>query len=534
MLVPAVQVLRAVNTMFSGVSFNDDLMRKLFCADPRLFRTHLQAHVKTMAPHGFLPAALGALAARDFRLLLREPDWLAVQFEMLRTFFAPHGDAPAVIMRMTKSLRACLPAMVQHGPLDTKPVTARKNAMSCLHKAFLAGPTHVLSWTRQGLKQHLRMLVAIGLFDDAAHARQGCMLRPELLKSRQLSWFLRRKAAVLTAGGSMDDVLAACCVGGNQEAAYPCLLLWKQLGCAAACSTSANVTCTASSSAQPSICAVKRSVASSQHFVTDVLYAPLCICVYMLQNGLQGQSKSQGLVIRASHRLLRISFTGAVMNINMDAHPRTSAPSVFPCKCRGEFPLHHCFHSQQRVTSVARHGTSDKGAWFTERLATAEGQAELHAFVQRIERRLKSGMGRSACAPDPRCVLPNTLVERLMACRAHVAPATLRLSRPGVHRLRSLMHVLGAEQVQSADDLERKVALLLEHGLRTDRPAAQKFAASSPLRSFTVADYQHRIELLRMYGCPLDKVTVTLFRRGLATRMLPLLAFLDKHACDLP
>ena len=242
MLVPAVQVLRAVNFLFSGLFINDDLVRKLFCADPRLFRTHLQAHVKTMAPHGFKPAALGALAARDFRVLLREPEWLAVQFEMLRTFFAPHGDAPGVIIRMTKGLRACLPAMVQDGALDTEAVTARKVAISCLHKAVLAGPMQVPSWTRQGLKQHMRMLVAIGLFDDANHARQGCMLRPKLLRGSQLSWFLQRKAAVLTAGGSMDDVLAACCVDGNKEAAYTCLLLWKQSGCVAAC-TFANLTC---------------------------------------------------------------------------------------------------------------------------------------------------------------------------------------------------------------------------------------------------------------------------------------------------
>ena len=96
------------------------------------------------------------------------------------------------------------------------------------------------------------------------------------------------------------------------------------------------------------------------------------------------------------------------------------------------------------------------------------------------------------------------------------------------------MHVHDAEQVQPADDLERKVALLQEHGLRTDRPAAQKFAAAAHLRSLTVADYQHRIELLRMYGCPPDKVTVHTFRSGTTTKMLPLLAFLGKHACDPP
>ena len=59
----------------------------------------------------------------------------------------------------------------------------------------------------------MRTLVAAGLFHSDAEAQSECMLRPKLLMSRQLRWYVERKAAVLEAGGSMDDVLAACCHG---------------------------------------------------------------------------------------------------------------------------------------------------------------------------------------------------------------------------------------------------------------------------------------------------------------------------------
>ena len=88
-----------------------------------------------------------------------------------------------------------------------------------------------------------------------------------------------------------------------------------------------------------------------------------------------------------------------------------------------------------------------------------------------------------------------------------------------------------AERSLAADDVERKVALLLEHGVRADRSAAEKFVAAHELQRLGVADYQHRIELLRMYGCPLEGVDVQLFRLGLRTTLLPLLAFLSKHKC---
>ena len=81
--------------------------------------------------------------------------------------------------------------------------------------------------------------------------------------------------------------------------------------------------------------------------------------------------------------------------------------------------------------------------------------------------------------------------------------------------------------------MERKVALLLEHGVRADRRAAEKFIAHRDLQRLNVADLQHRIELLRLYRCRLDAVHADLFAHGVMTRLLPLLAYLDKHQCAL-
>ena len=86
-----------------------------------------------------------------------------------------------------------------------------------------------------------------------------------------------------------------------------------------------------------------------------------------------------------------------------------------------------------------------------------------------------------------------------------------------------------AERSVAAGDAERKVALLLEHGVRNTRRAAEKFVAHRNLQRFDVADFQHRIELLRMYGCALDAIYARMFQHGLMTKLLPLLAYLEQH-----
>ena len=227
------QVLRAINRLLGYPDRNSEFQRLIFCENPQLFHERLLAHIDTMAPHGFTAAALGVLAARDVRVLLREPDWLAVQFEMLRAFFAPYGDALIAVPPRSTITRACLPAVVAGVKRGADPGSgvARHAALSCVHRVMLSGPDDVLVWTRDGLRQHMRTLVATGLFDVAAEARRECMLRPQLLRGHQLQWHLERKAAVLLAGGSMSDALEVCCHGGAFSAALPCLLLRQHSGC---------------------------------------------------------------------------------------------------------------------------------------------------------------------------------------------------------------------------------------------------------------------------------------------------------------
>ena len=229
-----VQVLRAFNKLLGNADTNDGMRRELFCTQPDRFLARLEMLVTTMAPRGFTAAALGVLAARDARVLFRDPDWLAVQFEMLRAFFAPYSDAPATVTRMTRGLQASLPAVMpcaEQAP-DTRSARRQQIDLSSVHRTMLAGPNDVLGWTREGLKQHMRTLVAAGLFHSDAQARRGCMLRPKLLATSQLRWYVERKAAVLEAGGSMDDVLAVCCNTGALQSAYPGLMMWQLARCA--------------------------------------------------------------------------------------------------------------------------------------------------------------------------------------------------------------------------------------------------------------------------------------------------------------
>ena len=219
------QVLRAFNRPLRKPDANDSMQRKLFCAQPDRFLDHINMLVTTMAPRGFTAAALGVLAARDVCVLFRDPDWLAVQFEMLRAFFAPYSDAPATVRMMTRGLQASLPAVMPRAEqtFDRRCAAGQPVDLSSVHRAMLAGPSLVLEWTREGLKQHMCTLVAAGLFHSDAEARRECMSRPRLLESHLLRWYVERKAAVLEAGGSMDDVLAACCLSGSLQNCIPVL-----------------------------------------------------------------------------------------------------------------------------------------------------------------------------------------------------------------------------------------------------------------------------------------------------------------------
>ena len=207
---------------------SDRLIRTL--ADHASFSARVRGHVDAMVPLGFNAHALGRVAERHLPTILGTSEALVEHVKMLRRFFAPWGDELVDDLRRTTIPAVCLPAVVQKGALDVS-VPAAPQADTCisrLHKAALAGPAHFWAWTEDGLAEHMRTLVAAGLFTTEAHARRGCMLRPMLLALYKLEWYVRRKAAVLEAGGSMADVHLACCASGSVQAALPCLLLFKR------------------------------------------------------------------------------------------------------------------------------------------------------------------------------------------------------------------------------------------------------------------------------------------------------------------
>ena len=84
--------------------------------------------------------------------------------------------------------------------------------------------------------------------------------------------------------------------------------------------------------------------------------------------------------------------------------------------------------------------------------------------------------------------------------------------------------------VAAAGDDERKVALLLDQGVRADRSGAERFAADVDLQRLDLSDCMRCIELLRMYSMPLKTVGVLCFGQfRLKTTMLPMLAYLESH-----
>ena len=194
------------------VNASDRFVRTL--TDQASFRARLDGHVAAMASLGLNAHALGRLTTRHLPALLGTPETLVKQFVMFRDFFAPWGGELVDDMRRTTITAVWLPAVVQEGALDVC-VPAAPTAdtrISRLLKAVLAGPNNFWAWTEDRLTEHMRSLVAAGLFTTEALARRGCMLRPMLLAPYKLAWYVWRKAAVLEAGGTMGDVHLACSI----------------------------------------------------------------------------------------------------------------------------------------------------------------------------------------------------------------------------------------------------------------------------------------------------------------------------------
>ena len=303
-----------------------------------------------MAPRGFTAAALGVLAARDARVLFRDPDWLAVQFEMLRAFFAPYSDAPATVTRMTRGLQASLPAVMPRAKqtLDKRFAAGQQIDLSSVHRAMLAGPDNVLGWTREGLKQHMRTLVAAGLFQAMRRRGATCMQRPKLLAEPPVAVVCRaqggsagggrqhgrRAHSVLRQVGSLEAAFRACCCGSCQG-----VLLQRR---PAARSVSGNA-------------------------LACVVEGWCFTCFRRKCDAHLNQDRPQTCIVYAS-----------------------SVKAL--CPCSKHLPFLHCFHSGRRDSWPFKHGASGiKGAKpsFKDHLATVEGQAELRAFVQRVDARVQ-------------------------------------------------------------------------------------------------------------------------------------------------
>ena len=73
--------------------------------------------------------------------------------------------------------------------------------------------------------------------------------------------------------------------------------------------------------------------------------------------------------------------------------------------------------------------------------------------------------------------------------------------------------------------------LVLEHGIRANRAAAERLAAARSLRRLSLTGLQQRVEVLRMYGQQLASVTTVVLTSGIKSNLVPRLEFVAVYAC---
>ena len=137
--------LRRCWRLVSSVSHNR--WRGLTTTVPAECCANLRAHVATMVPLGYNAHALGVLAARHPYLILGSPEASAAQFAMPREVFQPWSDELAQDLSRTVITQECLPALAKDADLPTATALAaasKRGLCSLVHKAMLAGPSHVL------------------------------------------------------------------------------------------------------------------------------------------------------------------------------------------------------------------------------------------------------------------------------------------------------------------------------------------------------------------------------------------------------
>ena len=73
--------------------------------------------------------------------------------------------------------------------------------------------------------------------------------------------------------------------------------------------------------------------------------------------------------------------------------------------------------------------------------------------------------------------------------------------------------------------------LVLEHGLRADRAAAERLVATRRLRRMSLTGLQQRVEVLRMYDQPLASATSVVLTSGIKSALVPRLEFVAVYTC---
>ena len=174
--------------------------------------------------------------------------------------------------------------------------------------------------------------------------------------------------------------------------------------------------------------------------------------------------------------------------------------------------------------SGVRHGERPT---FGEHLATVDGQAQLQALRELVETRLQEELRLL-----PLTRLPGVPHHAVAAASADAADfstqgyaARARLHAHRVARFAERQAEIGVEEE------EGKVELVLEAGLRADRPAAERLLADVNLRRRSLAGWRQHVEALRMYGHANADMWGRALHRELRSAIIPRMEFLAAHAC---
>jgi hypothetical protein len=180
------------------------------------FRARLLGHVAVAREWGLDAADIGALAARDVRLVVGEPSVLASRLAVLAAFVMLCSSQPA------DSTGGLCP--------DRKIAVGKQ-----LRNVLVRGHKGALYMSATHFEEMVANYVRVGLFASERAAREGCLRNPTLLRSVSWRVLVRMLAAVRALGGSAEDAMTAaksCC---SAERVLEAGMLRKYSGCASVC-----------------------------------------------------------------------------------------------------------------------------------------------------------------------------------------------------------------------------------------------------------------------------------------------------------